>query len=355
MPQTERIVWIDAARGVCVLAVVLMHTTLSAYLGYLQPGTSTGFWSWFIDAMTPFRMPGLAMLSGLLLARRIRTGWSDRTLRVSIASSSWLYAVWLLAFALFAGLIGSYVWTGPVGMGEGFRFDAYLDQLVLPRTILWYVFALAVWSALLATLHRVDPALILVTLAILSICSHYVPVADDNDQYRNLLRYAVFFAIGVYGSTWLRERVQTRHAPFAVAALAVYLGAGGIIAQGNSHVYAVLSVPRDAAAAILLLLLMSVLCRVRAIGAVLGWVGRRTLPIYVLHGLLLETLAYVPHWGSVIDRAGVRSVAPLLVTAAIAFLSIGVFELVVRTPARVVFELPGPVRRALLRWRRRGR
>ncbi|MDN3310461.1 acyltransferase [Microbacterium oryzae] len=348
MPQAERIVWIDAARGICVLAVVLMHTTLSAYLGYLQPGTSTGFWSWFIDAMTPFRMPGLAMLSGLLLARRIRTGWSDSAVRVSIASSYWLYAVWLLVFALFAGLIGSHVWTGPVGVGEGLRLDAYLNQLVLPRTILWYVFALAVWSALLATLHRVDPGLVLVTLTILSICSHYVPVADDNDQYRNLLRYAVFFAIGVYGSPWLRERVHAGHAPFAVAALAVYLGAGGIIAQGDPHVGAVLSVPRDAAAAVLLLLLMSVLCRVRAIGAVLGWVGRRTLPIYVLHGLLLETLAFAPHWGAVIDRAGVRSVAPLLVTAAIAILSIVVYELVMRTPARAVFELPRSVR-ALLR------
>lgn len=348
MARTERIVWIDAARGICVLGVVLMHTTLSSYLGYLQPGASTGFWSWFIDAMTPFRIPGLAMLSGLLLARRIRHGWSDRTVRVSVASSYWLYAVWLLAFALYAGLVGAYVWTGPLGGTGAIRWDAYLNELVLPKTLLWYVFALAVWTALLATLRRVDPALVLVVLVVVSICSHYVPVADNNDQYRNLMRYAVFFAIGVYGSAWLRERVASRHLPFALGALAVYLGAGGIMAMGDPHVGAVLSVPRDAAAAILLLLLMSVICRARPVGRALAWIGRRTLPIYVLHGLLLELLSRVPNWGLVIDRPVIRSLAPLLVTLAIAILSVAVYELVMRTPARVVFELPRPAKRALL-------
>ncbi|MGW9112859.1 acyltransferase family protein [Microbacterium sp. NPDC055683] len=350
MAANDRIGWIDAARGVCVLAVVLMHTTLSAYIGYLQPGDSTAFWAWFIDAMTPFRMPGLALLSGMLLARRIRAGWSDRSVRASVASSSWLYAVWLLAFALFAGFIGSYVWTGPIGMGEGIAWGAFLNQLVLPRTLLWYVFALAVWTAVLTTLHRVDPALILTLLAALSICSHYVPVSDDSDQYRNVLRYAVFFAIGVYGSAWLRDRIGRHHLPLIVAALATYLGAGGIIAAGgDADVAAVLSVPRDTAAAILLLALMAGVCRARPIGSALAWVGRRTLPIYVLHGIALEALALgVPHWGLLIDRPVVRSIAPLVVALAIALVCIGVHAGVMRTPARVVFELPRPLRRRIL-------
>ncbi|WOF22327.1 acyltransferase family protein [Microbacterium betulae] len=353
MATTDRIVWIDAARGVCVLAVVLMHTTLSAYLGHLAPGSSTGFWTWFIDAMTPFRIPGLAMLSGLLLARRIRAGWTDRSVRASVASSYWLYAVWLLAFALFAGLVGSYVWTGPIGTGDGVRWDAYLNQLVVPRTLLWYVFALAVWTALLTTLRRVDPALVLVVLAVVSVCSHYVPVLDDNDQYRNVLRYALFFAIGVYGSSWLRDRVGARHLPLIVGALAISLTTGLVIlgGGGDPHVEAVLSVPRDAASAVLLLCVTAVVCQARPVGAALAWVGRRTLPVYVLHGILLEALSYIPHWSLVIDRTVVRSLAPLLVTIAIAVVSIALHELVMRTPARVVFELPRPLRRALLRER----
>jgi uncharacterized membrane protein YcfT len=345
----ERITWIDAARGVSVLAVVLMHATLSAYLGHMSAGSSTAFWSWFIDAMTPFRMPALAMLSGLLLARRIRAGWSDRTVRVSVASSYWLYAVWLLAFALFAGLVGSYVWTGPVGMGEGVAWDAFVAQLVLPRTLLWYVFALAVWTALLTTLRRVDPALVLILLAIASACSHYLPVVDNNDQYRNVIRYALFFAIGVYGSTWLRERIGRRDAPLLLGTLATYAVSGWTISfTGNANVEYVLTPLHDASAAVVLLIAVSAICRVGWLGRGMAWVGRRTLPIYVLHGLLLEAIGFLPQWHLVVDRALVRPLAPLLIALVIAAVAISFYELVMRTPARVLFELPRPLRRALL-------
>lgn len=343
-----RIVWIDAARGICVLGVVLMHATLSLGFGVIDSAAGV-FWRWLIDVMGPFRMPGLSMLSGLLLARRIRHGWADRSVRVSIATSYWLYAVWLLLFVLFAVVVGSAIWTGPIGGGtDAQAWQALLNQLVLPRTLLWYVLALAVWTALLTTLRRVDPALVLVGLTILSIAAAYLPVVDNNDQYRNIARYALFFAIGVYGSAWIRGRVAQRPGATAAQAAGVAAVCAIIMVLGdNPDVAAVLSAPRDAAAALLLLTAVAIACRVGPVGRALAWIGRRTLPVYVMHGLLLEALLLSPLRNQLLGLPLVGALSPLIVTLAVAAVAVGVHALVIRTPLRVVFALPAPWRRRL--------
>lgn len=349
MPAPDRIVWIDAARAVCVLAVVVMHATLSLHLDHVEQGAATTFWAAAVEAMTPFRMPGLAMLSGLLLASRIRAGWSAAGSRVSVASSVWLYAVWLLVFAIFAWATGGgSVWTSQVG-GEGFAMDAVLRQLALPRTMLWYVFALALWTALLTSLRRMNPWLVLGALAAVSIASRYLALEDGDAQIRNVLRYAVFFAIGALGASRLRDAIGRGDRMFALGALWVLIATTGIVLiSGNNDVEHVLSVPRDAAAAIVLLAVVASLCRAAWLGRALAWVGRRTLPVYVLHALLFDlVLTLVPGWDAVIDLPVLRGLAPLLIALLAAAAIIGLYELLRRTHMRFLFALPASVRQWL--------
>jgi len=344
----DRVIWIDAARGICVLAVVTMHATLSLYLYHVDTSPATDFWAWAADAMTPFRMPGLAMLSGILLSRRIRAGWSDASVRTSVANSAWLYVVWLLLFAVFAWDAGAAVWTAQVA-GDGFAWQAVLAQLVLPRTVLWYVFALAVWTALLTTLRRVHPSIVIGGLVAVSIASRYLAVDDGDAQIRNVLRYAVFFAIGAIGASRLRESIGRGDRMLTVGALWVFVGTVTVTVFSRSDdVERVLSAPRDAAAGILLLLLVARLCRLRRTGLALAWVGRRTLPIYVMHALLFDAvLRYVPDWGAIASLPVLSVVGPPLFALVAAAICIGVHELITHTPDRVLFALPSPLRRTL--------
>ncbi|WP_156758959.1 acyltransferase family protein [Microbacterium karelineae] len=347
--MTPRLAWIDGARAFCVLAVVTMHTVLTVQAF----GIEIDGWRWLVDALGPFRMSALSLLSGLLLSNRIRRGWTDRSVRASVAMSWWLYAVWLLIFTIFAIAVGSFLWAGPLGGGSAVEsWQAFANQLVLPRTILWYVLALAVWTALLTTLRRVDPALVLVVLAVLSVASFSLPVLDGSDQYRNICRYALFFAVGVYGSAWMRGELSRRPASVLLAASAGFAACAAVVVFGaNTHVEHVLSAPRDLAGAGVVLACAVFVARIPLVGRGLAWVGRRTLPIYVMHGLLLEVMILFPGWWvpSLQKSDALSIVSPALIMFAIAAATIAIHEFATRTPIRVLFALPAPWRRRILK------
>lgn len=345
-----RVPWIDTARALCVLAVVVMHTTISLLVVVEHTQVDVA-WRQIVDAMTPFRMPALSLLSGMLLARRIRAGWSDRSVRASVALSYWLYVVWLLIFLLIAVGIGWSMWLGPLGAGTPYQgAQAFIDQLILPKSVLWYVMALAIWTVVLAAMHKVSPAAVLIVLGTLSVVSFYLP-GDGSDQYRNVLRYFVFFAVGVYAAGLIREHVAKR--PWASGGVAV--GAFVLVAAianfgMDDNVDHVLTIPRDIAGAVIVIIGALALTKVPGLGGVLAWAGRRTLPIYVMHVPLLELLTMFPTWWlGALDYEIVHAIAPVAITLAITAASVGVHAIFVRTPARVVFMLPEAWRRRILR------
>lgn len=348
-----RVQWIDTARALCVLAVVVMHTTISLLVVVEHTQVDVA-WRQIVDAMTPFRMPALSLLSGMLLSRRIRAGWSDRSVRASAAMSYWLYAVWLLIFLLIAVGVGWSMWLGPLGAGTPLQgLQAFVDQLVLPKSVLWYVMALAVWTAVLTSIHRVPPPAVLIILGALSIASFYM-AGDGSDQYRNVIRYFLFFAVGVYVSTFIRERVARQ--PWASAAVAVGIFAlATFIAEFgmDDDVDNVLTVPRDIAGAVVVMVSALALTKLPGVGNVLAWTGRRTLPIYVMHVPLLELLTMFPGWWlGALDNNVVRAFAPVAITLAIAATSASAHAIAIRTPARVLFMLPTAWRQRIMEERR---
>lgn len=347
-----RIRWVDAARALCVLAVVVMHTTISL-LVVVEHTQVDVVWRQIVDAMTPFRMPALSLLSGMLLSRRIRAGWGDRSARASVALSYWLYAVWLLAFLAVGVVLGYSLWLGPLGAGtalDGLR--AFADQLVLPKTVLWYVVALAVWTAVLTALHRAQPAAVLIVLAVLSVTSFSLP-GDGSDQYRNVIRYFVFFAVGVYFATTIRDRISARPWSSGAVALGVFAGTWMLTTIGSrDEVDNVLTVPRDISGAIIVMVLAVALTKIPGAGRLLTWVGRRTLPIYVMHALLLDLLTMYPGWWiHALDDEFVHTIAPIVITFGVAAVAVGFHTLVIRTPARVIFALPASWHRRILKER----
>lgn len=346
----ERLAWVDAARALCVLAVVVMHTTISL-LAVFEPDPLDMTWRHIVDAMTPFRMPALSLLSGMLLASRIRAGFGDRRALASIALSAWLYVVWLAVFLIVALTVGTSVWLGQFGYGETKdSLGSFVDQLVLPRTVLWYVLALAVWSAILAAVRQVPPAAVLIVLSALSIVSFSLP-SDGAEQHPNMVRYFVFFAVGVYASGQIRDRIAKAPWTTALVAAGAFIAVSFISSFGPSErVDDVLTVPRDIAGAVIVIVLAAALCLLPGVGRALAWVGRRTLPIYVMHAILLDLLVMHSGWWSALfaDRLA-RAVAPVIIMLTITAVAVGFHALATRTPARVLFALPVAWKRRILK------
>jgi len=56
----DRVDWVDYAKGICIVMVVMMHSVLGVELAAGQ----TGFMHWLVMFAKPFRMPDFFLISG---------------------------------------------------------------------------------------------------------------------------------------------------------------------------------------------------------------------------------------------------------------------------------------------------
>ena len=91
MPASHsRISWVDYAKGICIVLVVLMHSTLGVE-------NAAGGVSWLHDFITwakPFRMPDFFLISGLFLASRINRPWQEY-LDSKVLHFAYFYILWM--------------------------------------------------------------------------------------------------------------------------------------------------------------------------------------------------------------------------------------------------------------------
>lgn len=341
-----RLAWVDAARGICVLLVVLLHVRIFVYAPLAPPTNGVEIWTQLTEFFGAFRLPLLFVVSGLVASKRVRTGWSDRRTVLRAVSLYWLYLVWLTVYAVLSIVV--------ISPGIPFRVLTplhYLEQLFVPDSMLWFIFALAAYVALLASLHRVPPAVMLAVLAVVSVASGAAPLARDEALWLHAVYYAVFFAAGVYLAPMIRALAENRsgwRVPLTVLAFLVCQVAwqqsieGTVLESG-------LRLMRDSSAVVLSIIVIELLVRWPPFAEVAGAIGRRTLPIFVLQLPLIWVLFLLPPVEWALTIAGVRHLAPLLGTALIVLAALGIHSLVMRGPGRVLFGVPEAVRRQTLR------
>ena len=78
-----RLLWVDVAKGACILLVVLHHAVvkdlaIQAPLP-LQPVAEA--WAWVTMALKPVRMPLFFVLSGLVASSAVRRPWASGAVR----------------------------------------------------------------------------------------------------------------------------------------------------------------------------------------------------------------------------------------------------------------------------------
>ena len=89
-PSQSRVSWVDYAKGICIVLVVLMHSTLGVE-------NAAGGVSWLHDFITwakPFRMPDFFLISGLFLASRINRPWREY-LDSKVLHFAYFYILWM--------------------------------------------------------------------------------------------------------------------------------------------------------------------------------------------------------------------------------------------------------------------
>src|SRR3954464_8294256 len=129
--DSPRIDWVDYAKGICIVMVVMMHSVL----GVEAAAGGTGFMHALVAFAKPFRMPDFFLISGLFLARVIDRDWRIYLDR-KVVHFAYFYVLWVtIQFVVKApNLIANH---GVAGTGL-----AYLEAFIEPFGTLWFIYLL---------------------------------------------------------------------------------------------------------------------------------------------------------------------------------------------------------------------
>ena len=153
---SERIAWIDYARGLSIILVVMMHSTLGVEASLGRDG-------WLHEAVSfakPFRIPAFFLVSGLLVSRVIDRDWRSY-LDSRVLHFVYFYVLWVTIQFLFK-FPGFAVEQGILG-----AVRLYLEAFVQPFGTLWFIYLLPIFFLVVKLLRRVPPVLVWSAAALL--------------------------------------------------------------------------------------------------------------------------------------------------------------------------------------------
>jgi uncharacterized membrane protein YcfT len=325
-----RIDWVDHAKGICILLVVMMHSTL----GVEKAAGEASWLSPFIDWARPFRMPDFFLISGLFLASRIERPWRSY-LDSKLVHFAWFYLLWMSIQFLTKGY-GIYREEGALGL-----LAQYAYGMIEPYGTLWFIYMLAVFFILVKALRNVPPLLVFAAGALLeaaTIETGHLLI----DEFAN--RFVYFYA-----GFWLAAHVFAFAEAVARKSLLAILA--GLFIWGSLNAWAVTGGWSQLPGVSLLLgfvgaaavIAMGVLLAKSRLAEAIRYCGENSIVIYLAFFLFMAASRTLLLKTGVIADLGIVS---LLVTLAGVTGPILLYWTVRNTPASFLFRRPGWARLA---------
>lgn len=210
----KRVDWVDIAKGMCIIFVVMMHSTL----GVEKLVGAQGWMHTVVAFAKPFRMPDFFLLSGLFLIRVIDRPWR-RYIDRKVIHFLYFYILWLTI---------QFVFKAPgIAADEGARgvVSAYLMAFIEPFGTLWFIYILPVFFLMTRFVRRWPIWLVFAAAAALeSLPIHTGYVMIDEFCGRFVYFYAGYaFAPAIFRAAgWLRERPLVGVAALGLWAIVEY-------------------------------------------------------------------------------------------------------------------------------------
>lgn len=158
MSASARVDWVDAAKGLCIIFVVMVHAVLGVELAAGENGWMHHVVSW----ARPFRMPDFFLISGLFLALTIDKPWR-RYLDRKVVHFAYFYVLWVtIQFAFKAP---------GMAMEDGIATAAsnFLHAFVQPFGTLWFIYILPIFFVFTRLIRRLPVWLVVAWAALLEI------------------------------------------------------------------------------------------------------------------------------------------------------------------------------------------
>jgi len=288
--HVERVDWVDYAKGLCIILVVMMHVTL-IYGNHVH---REGWLHQVVHFAQPFRMPDFFLISGLFLSRTIHGPWREYFDR-KVLHFAYFYVLWL-AIQLSIVEVQLLV-SEPVAFAGMFA-----RALIEPINTLWFVHMLAVFY-LVTRLVRSLPVLLVLGAAAVLHTAFAAGIIHTGwlvlDQFSN--RYVFFFS-GYAAAPWIfaMARRVAEWPRRSLAVLALWAVINGAMAMSDLHLRPGFSLVMGFAGAAAIVSIGSLLAQ-RGWARPLRYAGVNSIVVYltfffpkgVLSQIMMRT---VPEW-----------------------------------------------------------
>jgi len=274
-PAGDRVDWVDYAKGICIVMVVMMHSVLGVELAAGQ----TGFMHLVVMFAKPFRMPDFFLISGLFISVVIDRDWRTYLDR-KVVHFAYFYVLWVtIQFGFKApGFAAESSWSH-----AGYL---YLESFIEPFGTLWFIYLLPIFFVVIKATRRMPAPVIWVVAALLEM-AHVTTGWTVIDEFAARFVYiysGYLFAPYVFA---LADRVRTYPA-LALLGLALWaLVNGGLVKFGVSE-WPLVSLALGLAGACAIITLGTLLARMQWLGF-LRFCGENSIVIYLAFFLPMAT------------------------------------------------------------------
>jgi uncharacterized membrane protein YcfT len=324
----KRIDFVDYAKGICIVLVVTMHSTLGT--GEAMGGE--GFMHSLVAFAKPFRMPDFFLIAGLFAAQSFARDWRTFLDR-KLVHFGYFYLLWAFIQCAIKSV------GAPEGALDHFR-NEFLFSLIEPFGTLWFIYLLPIFFITTRLLRNESPFLVLLfaaTLETLRIDTGWTVIDEFARRY-------VYFYSGYLFAPLVFDfaAAATAHKAKALAGLAFWAIVNGLavklpgLGAQTVSVMPIVSLALGYAGA-LAIVAVSALLAAAGRAAPLGWLGSQSIVVYLAFFLpMAATRTFIVKSGLVSDVGA----ASLIVTAVSVVVPLLIARAVRGTKLGFLFERP---------------
>lgn len=323
-PQTPgRVDWVDYAKGICIIAVVILYC-----VGGVEGAMGqTGWMHEVVYFAEPFRMPAFFLVSGLFLARTLDRPWRSY-LDTKVIHFLYFYVLWLtIEFVVVNG-------RSLPGLEPMAALTAYLRLYVQPEGHLWFIYMLPLFFLAPKLLRGIHPGWIVAAAVVLKL-------AAPETGWKMIDRFAMYFVFFACGFAFAPKLFRLadacrRHSARTLCGLAVWGAFNLIVVKTGSIDVAIVHLVMGCVGALAVLAVSALLAGAPGMGW-LRLVGQRSIVLYLAFFFPMLVARKVILDYQLLSDPGNVALAITVLSIIGSFL---MYWMVRRTPLRALFERP---------------
>ena len=318
-----RIDWVDYAKGICIVMVVMMHSVL----GVEAAAGQTGFMHLVVMFAKPFRMPDFFLISGLFLSVVIDRDWRTYLDR-KVVHFAYFYLLWVtIQFGFKAPSFAAETNWSHAGF-------LYLESFIEPFGTLWFIYLLPVFFVVTKATRRMPPLAIWGLAALLEM-AHVATGWTVIDEF--CARFVYFYSGYLFADTVfaLSDRARAQP-PLALAGLALWALVNGSLVKFGCSEWPLISLALGLAGAGAIITTGTLLARAHWL-TFLRFFGEHSIVIYLAFFLPMATTRTLLLKTGPIHDIGMISLVVTIVGVAGA---LAIWRIALGAGANFLFERP---------------